>query len=94
MCEQKKSISKLTNLFSLNPQIHDEFEFKKDNKITDSNIKRISKDIDQQMNGKGRVVIRKSGTEPIIRIMVEGNDLNFNRNIINNIKSSLKTLNY
>ncbi len=45
------------------------------------------------MNGKGRVVIRKSGTEPIIRIMVEGNDSNFNKNIINNIKSSLKTLN-
>ena len=92
MCEKKKSISKLTNLFSLISQIHDEFEYKKSNKITDSNIKTISKDIDQQMNGKGRVVIRKSGTEPIIRIMVEGNDPNFNKNIINNIKSSLKTL--
>ena len=43
------------------------------------------------MNGKGRVVIRKSGTEPIIRIMVESNDPNFNKNILNNIKSSLKT---
>lgn len=93
MCEKKKSISKLTNLFPLIPQIHDEFKYKEGNKITDFNIKTISKDIEQQMNAKGRVVIRKSGTEPIIRIMVEGNDPNFNKNIINNIKSSLKTLN-
>ena len=30
--------------------------------------------VEQRLNGKGRLVIRKSGTEPLIRIMAEGDD--------------------
>ena len=28
----------------------------------------------QQLAGRGRVVLRASGTEPVVRVMVEGND--------------------
>ncbi len=31
-------------------------------------------DVETRLNGKGRLVIRKSGTEPLIRIMAEGDD--------------------
>jgi phosphoglucosamine mutase len=30
--------------------------------------------IEKHMNGEGRVVLRASGTEPVIRVMVEGRD--------------------
>ncbi|EBL5619863.1 phosphoglucosamine mutase, partial [Salmonella enterica subsp. enterica serovar Agona] len=30
---------------------------------------------EQQLKGRGRLLIRKSGTEPVIRVMVEGDDL-------------------
>ena len=30
--------------------------------------------IEQRMGGEGRVVLRASGTEPVIRVMVEGRD--------------------
>ena len=30
---------------------------------------------EQQLKGRGRLLIRKSGTEPVIRVMVEGEDL-------------------
>lgn len=33
------------------------------------------KRITQEMNGRGRVLLRKSGTEPLVRVMVEGSDL-------------------
>jgi phosphoglucosamine mutase len=37
----------------------------------------ISKAVDaatQKLNGRGRVLLRPSGTEPVIRVMVEGED--------------------
>ena len=31
--------------------------------------------VEEKMQGRGRVLLRKSGTEPLIRVMVEGEDL-------------------
>ena len=37
-------------------------------------VKSAIADCERQLNGRGRLVIRKSGTEPLIRIMAEGDD--------------------
>ena len=92
MCEENKSISELTNLFTLNPQHSDEFRHKNINAISDSSIKDLSNEMVKKMKKKGRVIIRKSGTEPIIRMMVESEDKNLNQNILSNIESSLENL--
>ncbi|MCW7547213.1 phosphoglucosamine mutase [Photorhabdus sp. APURE] len=34
----------------------------------------ITKSVEAELNGRGRVLLRKSGTEPLIRVMVEGED--------------------
>jgi phosphoglucosamine mutase len=31
---------------------------------------------EEKLNGKGRVLLRASGTEPVVRVMVEGENLN------------------
>ena len=33
------------------------------------------KDTERALNGRGRLVLRPSGTEPIVRIMLEGDDI-------------------
>ena len=34
----------------------------------------LAREAEQQLNGNGRVLLRPSGTEPLVRIMVEGED--------------------
>jgi len=37
-------------------------------------VKAAVADAEQTLNGKGRVLLRPSGTEPLLRVMVEGED--------------------
>ena len=39
------------------------------------NLKGVIVKMEERLNGSGRILIRKSGTEPLIRVMAEGKDL-------------------
>ena len=41
---------------------------------TSKPIQSAVKKVEARLNGKGRVLLRPSGTEPLIRVMVEGED--------------------
>jgi phosphoglucosamine mutase len=43
--------------------------------MQDEQVIKSVKDTENMLNGKGRVLLRPSGTEPLIRIMIEGEDL-------------------
>ena len=42
--------------------------------VSDPQIKAACDEVTQAMAGRGRVLLRKSGTEPLVRVMVEGDD--------------------
>lgn len=44
------------------------------NPIEHASVKQASERVTQAMAGRGRVLLRKSGTEPLVRVMVEGED--------------------
>ena len=44
----------------------------KTNPINEPKVKEAVQDVESQLNGRGRVLLRPSGTEPLIRVMVEG----------------------
>jgi len=46
----------------------------KTNPIGEPKVKQAVEDVEQQLNGQGRVLLRASGTEPLIRVMVEGEE--------------------
>jgi phosphoglucosamine mutase len=46
----------------------------KTNPMNEPKVKAAVADVEKQLNGRGRVLLRPSGTEPLIRVMVEGED--------------------
>ncbi len=40
--------------------------------LQSSEVQQVAKEVEAELGGKGRVLLRKSGTEPLIRVMVEG----------------------
>lgn len=44
------------------------------NPLENETVKAIAHEVEQALGNRGRVLLRKSGTEPLIRVMVEGED--------------------
>lgn len=42
--------------------------------LQDETVKMVTLAVEKELQGRGRVLLRKSGTEPLIRVMVEGED--------------------
>ena len=88
-----KKASQLLNVFRPLPQILENVAVKDNNVITKTKCKNAIKKANKLMNGYGRLLIRKSGTEPKIRIMGESYDKNLILKCINIIKRSVKRWN-
>lgn len=77
-------------LFTPMPQILVNVPYKGDSPLEKPQIKSLIKDKEQQLSSKGRLLIRPSGTEPVIRVMVEGEDREYIRTLANEISSAIK----
>lgn len=53
-------------------------------------VKQACADVEQQLSGRGRVLLRKSGTEPLIRVMVEGEDTEQVSRLAHHIANAVK----
>ncbi len=74
LVEDKKSASYLSSLFTPYPQILKNVRGIKKSHLQDSNVVTMIKDLQGTLGHKGRLIVRPSGTEDMIRIMAEGED--------------------
>ena len=82
MLEANKTASEMCNIINIYPQVlinakvstEKKYDFDKDEKI----IKNI-KLLEEEFSGNGRVLIRASGTEPLVRVMIEGENQDYIR---------------
>jgi phosphoglucosamine mutase len=69
-----KPVSEVCNMFEPVPQVLKNVKFKSGKPLDDENVKSAIADATARLGNSGRLVIRPSGTEPLIRVMAEGDD--------------------
>ena len=75
MVETNKTASDLAKVFTPCPQVLKNIRFVPGKSpLEQTNVQAVVKNAETSLIGKGRLLIRKSGTEPLIRIMVETQD--------------------
>ena len=77
MVKTKKTLSELASVMEVLPQALVNAKVpnhKKDNFMDYQEIADAVAKLEQKFNGEGRVLIRPSGTEPLVRVMIEGKD--------------------
>lgn len=74
LVDHRKPASELMRQFEPVPQLLKNVRFAGGAPLETHGVKACIADAEQELNGKGRLVIRKSGTEPLIRVMAEGDD--------------------
>ncbi len=72
-----KKLSELASVMKILPQVLINAKVQGDKNLykQDEEIMSMIADIEAEFNGEGRVLIRPSGTEPLVRVMIEGNDV-------------------
>jgi phosphoglucosamine mutase len=76
ICDSKKPTSQSLNLFETFPQILKNVKFVGDeNPLNNESLKSFIKTKEVELGNEGRILVRKSGTEKLIRVMVEGKSL-------------------
>ena len=67
-------VSKVCHRFEPLPQIMKNVRYKTGKPLENVKVQSAITAAEKKLNGQGRLVIRPSGTEPVIRVMAEGDD--------------------
>jgi phosphoglucosamine mutase len=75
-----EKLSKLASVMQVLPQVLKNAKVRNENKnryLEDEVICKMCKELEEEFKGEGRVLIRPSGTEPLVRVMIEGKDQDY-----------------
>jgi len=84
-----KPASEICDKFEALPQILKNVRYNGGSPLETQHVKNAIIDAEQRLLGAGRILIRKSGTEPLIRVMAEGEDLVLVETIVDDICAAI-----
>ncbi|MFV9875081.1 MAG: phosphoglucosamine mutase [Rickettsiales endosymbiont of Dermacentor nuttalli] len=90
MVESGKNISEICPAFEPLPQVLRNVTYNKLIDLGSTKLQKLIKKGNDKLSGKGRLLIRKSGTEPLIRIMAEGENEMLIRQLVDDIENELR----
>ncbi len=85
-----KTVSDVCHLFDRFPQVLENVRYAKGSPLDHEDVKAVIRDGENRLAEGGRLLIRKSGTEPLIRVMAEGLDEEQVRQVVGDIVSVLE----
>ena len=91
VCQRNESLFDLRQGMTMLPQLLVNVRFSGGNDpINAPSVQACVDKVSSQLSGRGRVLLRKSGTEPLIRVMVEGPELDEVTRLAHEIADSVK----
>ena len=92
LIDSGKPASEFLHLFDPVPQLLKNVKYAKGKKPLDAaSVKAAIADGERELAGTGRIVIRPSGTEPVIRVMAEGDDGDQVTTVVNRICDAVES---
>jgi phosphoglucosamine mutase len=89
--KRNKPVSEVCHRFEPLPQITRNVRYRGGKPLENSQVRIAIADAENRLNGHGRLVVRPSGTEPVIRIMGEGDDKAMIEEVVDGIVDALTT---
>jgi len=71
MIRTDQPLSELGKIYQPLPEQHGKVSCERKERLSEEQLNKLSEEVEKELNGDGKVVIRYSGTEPIIRVMVQ-----------------------
>lgn len=91
MAQHKLSLNELASAVKLFPQVLINVRFAGgENPLESDAVKSVAAEVEKRLEGKGRILLRKSGTEPLIRVMVECQDAELAQQCAEEIAEAVK----
>jgi phosphoglucosamine mutase len=90
--EEERSVSEICSRFEKVPQLLRNVRFKSGRPLEDKTIKKLIADSQARLGTAGRLVIRESGTEPVIRVMGEADDAALVTSIVTEIEAAIQQI--
>jgi phosphoglucosamine mutase len=87
--KQDKPVSQVCHRFEPLPQILRNVRYKTGKPLENAKVRLAIESAEQRLNGQGRLVIRPSGTEPVIRVMGEGDNKTLVEDVVDGIVEAL-----
>jgi phosphoglucosamine mutase len=83
--KEDRLVSEVCHRFEAVPQIMKNVRFRKGQPLADDKVVNAIEDARKRLGNGGRLVIRPSGTEPVIRVMAEGDDRDLVERVVDDV---------
>lgn len=90
--QQERPISEICHRFDKVPQLLRNVRFKSGKPLDNKHVKQAIADAESTLGSAGRLVVRASGTEPVIRVMGEADDAALVESIVGQVEAAIREI--